>query len=133
MDLHNCPACGLAHAAAGEMPESDEVKIARIQKEERVEVARLQRSQEAHYDETRVEVAEIEAGGQVATAEALAPAIAAAGDSGPEPEPVPVVVEGDPAPEPDPEPELPDVEPPPLIDEAIEPPAKPSGMWAGYR
>lgn len=133
MDLHACPDCGLTHAAAGERPVSDAVRIAELETHRDVEVARLARSQEAHYDETRVEVAEIEADGQVATAEALAPAIAAAGDSDPEPEPVPVVVEGGGDPDPEPEPELPDVAPPPLIDEAPEPPAKPSGMWAGYR
>lgn len=135
MDLHACPDCGLTHSAAGERPESDEVKIARLNKERDVEIARLSRSEMTHMDETAIEVAEIEAGAQVDTAEAIAPAIAAAGDSDPEPDPVPVVVEGDGDPEPEPEPELPDVEPPPLLEDtaADEPPAKPRGMWAGYQ
>ena len=127
MDMHSCPDCGLAHGSAGEMPESDEVKIARLNKERDVEIARLQARQDKDWNETRVEVAEIEAGAEVdaavATAELVGDAIeAGALEAEAEPGPDPVVVVD--APEPEPEPDL---APPADVTPAPAPRSK--GLW----
>lgn len=133
--LHSCPDCGLAHEAPGPPPTNPEVEIARIQAERDVKVAQLANRQEHDWNETRVEVAEIEGDAQVATAEAEAAVIGeilnAEGADPAGPEPIPIVVDGDPEPEPEPEPDVP---PPPAAEESAPPAAKrPSGMWAGYR
>lgn len=135
MDMHNCPECGLVHSAAGERPESDEVKIARLQAERDIEVARVAARTERDYNDTREEVAKIEADADVAQAEALAEAVAdeITGDPEPPAEPLPIVLE-EPEAEPEPEPE-PDVPPPPPADDVVGAPVKEKarGMWAGYR
>jgi hypothetical protein len=109
MALHQCADCGLTHDHPGEGgPVNPEVEIARIQADRDVKVAQLQHRDELAYNETRVEVAGIEADAQVDTAavqaEAIAEIVAAEGeadveqtDTGPEP----VIVEAAPEPGPD--------------------------------
>jgi hypothetical protein len=106
MDMHACETCGLQHAATGERAESDAVAIARIETQRDIEVARLQGRQERDWNETRVEVAEIEGAAEVATAEATAEVIGEviAAEAGAEAEPpaedpAPVVVTGPAEPE----------------------------------
>jgi len=110
-----CPECGVDHHA-GERQETAaadrEVEIARINAKRDVEVARLSAGVERDWNETRVEVAEVEAVAGVEAAEAVADALTDV-LAPPEPEPAPapeIIVE----PEPEPEPELePEVMPPP--------------------
>jgi hypothetical protein len=113
------------------MQESPEVAIARIQAQSALDIAKIQARQDRDWNETRLEVAEVEAGAEVAAAEATAEVVAAVLDSddqAPEPAPNPIVVDA---------PEISDEEivedAPPPADEAPAPsaPSKPRGlgMW----
>lgn len=118
-----CPHCGneteqvIAIAPVADTVDR-EVEIARINAERDIEVAKIAARQDRDWNETRVEVAEVEAAAEVASAEATAEVIAAVieGDAAPDPEPIiidaPIVnddqddteelppAEGSPAPEP---------------------------------
>lgn len=132
MPLHTCAECGLTHDHAGEYvpPVSDAVRIAELETHRDIEVARLGRAEERDYNETRVEVAEIEAAAEVETAavqaEVIAEVIAAEGEASIEESAEggaePVIVEAI-------EPETPAEEPPPVIDTEPEPPAKKNVWW----
>jgi hypothetical protein len=77
---HYCSACGELHG--GSHGKNPEIEIAKINAERDIQVAKLARNEfkptEAEL-ENRVELAEVEAGAQVATAEALGGGIAEAG------------------------------------------------------
>lgn len=106
-----CPGCGtdleapFAAAAATEVG-SDEVRIAKINADRDVEVARINASLQRSELETAETIAEVEAEAQVATAEAEAEVIAAVisetggqGDEPDDPPPAPVIVDNDPPPD----------------------------------
>ena len=129
-----CANCGHPQdgsiAAPAEVPESDEVRIARINADRDVKVAQLAARQEREWNESREVIAETEAEAavEVAVAEAeVIGTIIAAETSEPEPEPMPepVVVEA-PAPEPEPS------DAPPVVDHR-EPREKKRGFWDAYR
>ena len=110
MDMHTCPDCGLQHATPGEAaaPVIPEVEIARVQAHRDIEVAKIQARQEADYNETRVDVAEIEAGAELAQAEGQLEGVETVLDA---------ITPDPPAdPEPAPEPETVEVEAPPVDD-----------------
>jgi hypothetical protein len=98
-----CPECGTDHHAGehGRDGKTAEVKIAEIEANRDIEVARIQRGEMRTMGElnaeTDVAVAEIEAGADVAAAEATAETVAAVLDAGGETEPPPVVIEAPPA------------------------------------
>jgi hypothetical protein len=97
---HYCTGCGEMHG--GEARETPEVAMARINRDADIKIARINAHQDDGYNETRVEVAEIEGAAEVAVAEATAEVvgeiIAAEAGAGDEEELPPVVVEA-PAPE----------------------------------
>lgn len=110
-----CPECGADHHA-GEREEAAvadrELEIARVNAKRDVEIARITAGQDRDWNETKVEVAAIEAEAGVEAAEAVADALADV-VAPPEPEPAPapeIVVEPEPEPEPEP---LDEVMPPP--------------------
>lgn len=129
--MRYCEDCGNGHecTAAGREPaESDEVKIARINREADVAIAKLGARQDRDWNETRVEVAGIEAEAEVAAAVAEAEVVGAAIEAGIEPQPEPVIID---APEAIAE-DAPEDAPPPA--EGSEPPAPKSksaglGFW----
>lgn len=91
MAVHSCTECGLVHdALVAEERESDEVRIARINADRDIAVARYAARQEADWNETRVEVAKIEAKADVETAEVQAEVIGAAIEASDIPEAEPV-------------------------------------------
>ena len=77
--------------------ESEAVTLARIAKEQAIEVAKIQAKQERDWNETRTEVAVIESGAMVEAAEAQAEVVGAvlAADDGQadEGEPEPIVID----------------------------------------
>ena len=102
-----CSNCGHPQdgsiAAPAEVPESDEVRIARIQADRDVKVAQLAAKQEREWNESREVIAETEAGAavEVAVAEAevigtIIAAETAEPEAEPEPLPAPVIVEAEP-------------------------------------
>ena len=79
MAVHSCAECGLVHdAIVAEEREPVEVTIARINAERDIAVARANVRQEEAYNETRVEVAKIEAKAEVEAAVVEGEVIAAA-------------------------------------------------------
>lgn len=123
---HYCSACGEIHG--GHSGETEGVKIAKINAERDIEVARLARAEarqeiEADVTEAKIE-AEIATDAAVIEAEVLGelitPAPAAAA-----PAPEPEIIETEPEPEPEPEPP-PEAEPQPSESGG-------GGMWASYR
>jgi hypothetical protein len=128
---HHCSACGEVHGGSG--GDSAEVRIAKIQADRDIEVARLQRA-EMRQDieatvavaelgaETEVEVATVEAESGVVAAEAVAEALAP-------PEPEPAVVEV-PVTAPDSDETEGDVPAPAAIEKTA--PKSDGGYWAGY-
>jgi hypothetical protein len=96
MAAHVCPECQLLHDAVTPQ-ESEAVTLARIAKEQAVEVAKIQARQERDWNETRVEVAAIEGEAEVGAAAAEAEVIAAVltADDTPaeEPAPDPIVID----------------------------------------
>jgi hypothetical protein len=105
-----CPECGTGHeceAGTAGAP-NPEVEIARINAERDVSVAKLAARQDADWNDTRVEVAEIEAEAGVQAAVAEAEVVGAAIEAGavPPPEPpgpvmidAPVIGDQEPAPD----------------------------------
>jgi hypothetical protein len=94
---HYCTGCGEMHG--GKPPENPEVAIARLQAERDIEVARINRGEFQKTEleaETEIKVAEIEAGAEVATAEATAETVAAVLGSSDGEEAPPVVIEAPP-------------------------------------
>lgn len=93
MAAHICVDCGLLHDMPAAPEESDEVKIARINREADVRIAQMSARQDRDWNETRVEVAEIEAEAQVETAVAEAAIIGAALEASdvPEAEPIEII------------------------------------------
>ena len=130
---HFCTGSG-CEALHGGSRESDEVKVAKINAERDVEVARLARSEASQEIKAAIEQTEI-----VADAETVQTAIAAEAvvDEAvveaevleevvnPEPEPVQVEIA-------DPEPEA-EAVPPPIETESTGEESKSTGWWAGYR
>lgn len=126
---HYCTGCGEMHGAS--TADSEAVRIAKINADRDVEVARLARSEARQEIEAEVEQTETLAEAAVEQTAIEAEAIIEAGAPEPEPDvPVveaPVMIE---APDPEPEPET--VSEPPEISPA--PAAKKSaGWWDGYR
>lgn len=78
MAAHICADCGLLHDMPAAPEESDQVKIARINREADYKIAQLSARQDSDWNETRVEVAEIEAEAQVEAAVVEGEIIAAA-------------------------------------------------------
>ena len=114
-----CQDCGNGHdctAEGRESAESDEVKIARINREADVAIAKLAARSAREELATVEEVAEIEAEAAVEAAVAEAEVIGAAIEAGIEPEPEPVIIEA-----PEPAGDEPDDAPPEL--EGSAPPA----------
>jgi hypothetical protein len=70
-----------------------EVQLARIAKEQAIEVARIQARQDRNWNETRVEVAEIDAEASTAAAVAEAQIVGAALEASDPPEPPPEPIE----------------------------------------
>lgn len=131
MAAHVCQECGLMHDAVTPQ-ESEAVTLARIAKEQAIEVAKIQAKQERDWNETRVEVAAIEGDAEVGAAEAQAEVVAtvlgADAEPADEPEPDPIIVD---APVIDDE-ETSDDAPPPADDEHSPTPPKKSrglGFW----
>jgi hypothetical protein len=134
-----CQHCGntvdqLLPAVAAAETVSAEVEIARINAERDVEVAKIAARQDRDWNETRVEVAEIEAVAEVAAAEAEAEVIGeiiaaesgaeTAGETG---EPIVVQV-------PDAEPqEEPVTGEPPVVDVSAPREKKSGGYWGAYK
>lgn len=128
-----CSNCGHPQdgsiAAPAEVPESDEVRIARINADRDVKVAQLAAKQEREWNESREVIAETEAEAAVEVAVAEAEVIGAiinAETAEPEadPAPEPVVIEAiDPAPE--------ESDAPPIVEDHEPVSRKPRGlgMW----
>lgn len=97
---HYCAACGQMHGAEHD---SDAVRIAEIERQKAVELAKISRGEYQHEAElgaeTMVAVAEIQAGAGVEETAALAEGIASSGDSAD----VPAIID---TPIPDAEPEV---------------------------
>jgi hypothetical protein len=109
MTLHTCTDCGLMHDHPGDYqpPTSDAVRIAELETHRDVEVARLSARAEHEATEAAVDVAEVQAGAELATAEgqlegtlAVIDAITPDEPAEAEPAPDPVIVDA-PAPGPD--------------------------------
>jgi hypothetical protein len=127
MDAHYCSACGESHG--GRQGESDEVKVAKINADRDIEVARLARAEARQEIEAEIEQTEIIA--DAAVEEAVVEAAVLDDILNPEPEaaaePEPTVVE---IPDAEPEPET--VPGPAELEEG---PAetKKTGVWDSYR
>lgn len=94
--MRYCPECGTGHdctVTAGEGVESDEVKIARINADSAEALAKIAARQDRDWNQTRTEVAEIEADAMVEAAEVEGEVIAAAieGSDLPAPDPVEII------------------------------------------
>lgn len=127
-----CSNCGTEVNGAPVVPaEPVEVTLARLDKERAIEVAKIQARQEREYNETRVEVAEIESAADVAVGEATAEVVAAAIAPDPVTEPDPLVIDAPTLDAPPAEPEPEDAPPPAEQGEHEESPRKASGlgMW----
>ena len=89
---HYCSACGLPHGTS--TGKSDEVRIAEIQRDKEIELAKIARGEIREIvqtgAETEIAVAEIEAAGDEAVSENIGEALA--GGGGGEGEPVPIIV-----------------------------------------
>lgn len=132
MAAHICEGCGLLHDAPAEAGEPVEVQLARIAKEQAVEVAKISARQDHDWNETRVEVAAIEAEAEVgaATAEAEVLGELLNADSS---EQEPFIIDAPPAPDPMPESDpTDDAAPPPVEDHEPDddkPRKRSLGMW----
>jgi len=93
-----CPHCG---NEVGQLPGTEpvaeaasaEVQIERIRADKEIEIAKIAARQDRDWNETRVEVAEVEAEAEVAAAVAEAEVIGAAIEAGIEPQPEPVIID----------------------------------------
>ena len=106
MSTHECPQCGLEHGGIIREQTPAEVRIAEIQKERDIAIARLEygeaKTLAAIEADTAVVVAELETGSAIAVAEATD-----APEAEPEGENQAIIVEGPPVEaEPEPEPTL---------------------------
>ncbi len=90
-----CPDCGYSHdcvtGAEGRIDPA--VEIARIEAERDIKVAQISARQDKAWNETRVEVAEVEAAAEVESAVAEAEVVAAAIEGGAVPPPEPIVID----------------------------------------
>jgi acyl-CoA reductase-like NAD-dependent aldehyde dehydrogenase len=94
--MRYCTDCGNGHdctAESRESAESDEVKIARINREADVAIAKLAARVQRDELATVEEVAEVEADAMVEAAVAEAEVVGAAIEAGIEPEPEPVIID----------------------------------------
>jgi hypothetical protein len=94
--MRYCEDCGNGHdctAEGRETPESDEVKIARINREADVKIAQLAARSAREELETTEAVAEIQADAEIEAAVAEAEVVGAAIEAGIEPEPEPVIID----------------------------------------
>lgn len=92
--MRYCPDCGTGHECEAEVPRtSPEVEIARINAARDIKVAQVAARQDKDWNETRVEVAEIEAGAEVEAAVAEAVIVGAAIEGGIEEQPEPVIID----------------------------------------
>jgi hypothetical protein len=132
MTAHACQDCGMLHDTPVQQ-ESEAVAIARIQAENALALARISAREDRNWNETRVEVAEIEAEAEVASATAEAEVIGeiiaaegapAEGEAG-----EPIVVE---LPDPPAEPEPAAAEPPVVETHPVKE-TKGGGYWSAYR
>jgi hypothetical protein len=117
---HYCSACGQPHGATGK---SDAVRIAEIERDRAIEIAKLERGMAREEVAADVETTEIRAEADVEVAGELAGALAET--PAPEPETEPEVVVTDPIPEPDPVDDI----APPDTGQHHEPKTKSGGMW----
>jgi hypothetical protein len=79
MAVHTCTDCGLIHdALVADEREPMEVTLRRLAKEEAIEVAKINARVDREYNETRIEVAEIETEAMVEAAVVEGEVIAAA-------------------------------------------------------
>jgi hypothetical protein len=130
LDTRFCPDCGAGHECAAGTGErtNPEVEIARINAERDVSVARLAARQDKDWNETRIEVAAIEAEAGVEAAATEAEIVGAAIEAGIAPEPEPVIIDAPTAIADD----APDDAPPPAEGSPPPPPAKHAtrlGAW----
>jgi hypothetical protein len=93
--MRYCPDCGTSHDCEGETGGRTDpaVEIARINADRDVAVAKLGARTERDWNETMVEVAEVEGEAQVAAAVAEAEVVGAAIEAGIEPAPQPVIID----------------------------------------
>lgn len=94
--MRYCTDCGNGHdctAENRETAESDEVKIARINREADVKIAQVQARMQRDELATAEDIAETQADAEVAAAVAEAEVIGAAIEAGIEPEPEPVIID----------------------------------------
>lgn len=93
--MRYCPDCGTGHDCEVEpgTRTDPQVEIARINADRDVAVAKLSARQDKDWNETRVEVAEVEAAAQVESAVAEAEIVGAALESGIEEQPKPVIID----------------------------------------
>lgn len=125
---HYCSACGEVHG--GHSGETEAIKIAKINADRDIEVARIARSETRQELEAATEQTAIEAEAQVAEAvveaavleEIVTPEPQAAPELEPETEPEVIVADA---------PESDDVPPPPESEPAKEPKSS-GGYWSGY-
>jgi hypothetical protein len=129
-----CPTCGQNHhedEESSRASKAEEVRIAEIQANRDIEVARIQAKAETKTLETVETVAELQTESDVAVAEAIAPAIAESGQDSTEGDAAPVVVPIDASGSPPPEmEEESEAAPPPEVEtpEHSEP-KKSRGYW----
>ncbi len=132
MAAHACVDCGLLHDALAEPGEPVEVQLARIAKEQAVEVAKISARQEHDWNETHIEVAAIEAEAEVGAAAAEAEVLGEILNAS-DPEPEPLIIDAPPIPEPEPEHDpTDDAAPPPVEDHEPDddkPRRRGLGMW----
>ena len=133
MTAHACETCGLLHDAPVPQ-ESEAVAIARIQAENAVTLAKISARQDRDWNETRVEVAEIEgeAAAEVAQAEAEVVGAILATEGGAEtaePPGEPIVVEAAAAAA---EPEA-AAEEPPVVETTVPKGKNSGGYWGAYK
>lgn len=93
--MRYCQDCGTGHDCEAETGGRTDpaVEIARIEAERDIKVAQISARQDKAWNETRVEVAELEADAEVAAAVAEAEVVGAAIEAGVQPEPEPVIVD----------------------------------------
>lgn len=129
-----CPECGADHHAEDREAQAAvdrEIEIARIHAERDIRVAQISARQDRDWNETRVEVAEIEATADVESAAAEATVVATILGSDGDQDQEPLIIDAPPISEPEPDP-TDDAAPPPIDDHvpADDKPRKHGlGMW----
>lgn len=128
--MRYCPDCGTGHDCEGERPAgtSDAVRIAEIERDRDIALAKLSARQDKDWNETRIEVAGIEAEAEVEAAVAEAEVVGAAIEAGVvDSEPEPIVIDAPP-----PADDAPDDAPPEVEGSAPPEPKRKAaglGMW----